>query len=309
MPQPHETVLEAAIRIGGYITTPVVEVLLPELPAPDRRKILSDLCRDGALRPVIARGVHGVLYVTTRGKGNGFNSQLTREQRKRSSEAFMAHLREPRRPIDRIHITPIPGTIHNLIAARVTIGLRPRSWAIANDLQVWKNRSIPDGIAHLPDGSTLWVEVEMMINQSTNRWERGNGLAQKITRACYGAKARERTWVVAVTPRQVGKEGNAEEWLQTYLRDMTAVKDYAPQAVTGWYWLDLDNPDGPLVWHGLSKRGKDLISKRLPPGPAPLDLPGVAAELKKIAQATRGDRIARHKFQPPHAHRKRESRN
>lgn len=242
-----EMLLDIAERSGGFVTTATAAAALSGATAADIRRTLSALCRAGALLPVMAHGIPGVLYLTTRGRGCGTATHLTPAQRREISSRTVAPGRA--RPA-KLRIQPRTTTIHNLVAAHWALRLGETA-TLPGELPAQRGKSVPDAIAHLATGERILIEVERMVNQGVRRWRRRGGLVAKILAPCYGAAPSPKTWLLAVTPQRIGSVPDAEAWLQAELM-ADERRSYHAAPEPGWWWADLDAPSQPPRWHSLA---------------------------------------------------------
>lgn len=245
-----EVILDAAVRIGGYIDMQTVAQLFPVAKMRQRRATLARLIERGALAPVIAAGVSGVVYLTTNGQHSGVGQ-------------IPADCRAPATAGKRPHIQAAPIWKHNLLAATAACHLGTDGYTLPGELQLQKGNVSPDAIAYCEKGKYL-IEVERMIGQGLHRWERRHGLLNKIWLHLYGRQTQDRTWVLAMTPRKVGSCNDAEAWLadsaqkraadaRNRIRFTQGIGDNRKVASKpGFYWLDIETPTAEPVWHPLT---------------------------------------------------------
>jgi len=241
-----EQVLSVADALFGAVTTPVVSALFPAVSPAHLRRLMGDLVDRGALIPAWAGGTGRRVWLTTRnavGRVAGLRKWLA------DSDAIRGALMTKNAGT----VQPPVTFLHAQIAGQIVAGFGVHGREFDSELHVEGGPAIADGIAYPERDWRLVIEVERMVRQGVARWQKADGLVEKISGE-FGQTRADGALVqhLVVAPKcggsEVGERVDFEKELDRLLVEKSVDLVGLPRD-SGWWFLAIEDLTADPVWH------------------------------------------------------------
>lgn len=250
-----DLILRAADYMGGGITMRAVYALCPHTQPDILRRQVSKLVKRGALAWVWAGELGCKIWLTTSGV-DGHESGVRRWLK----SPVMARAALETGYAGRAVKLPVH-FIHDQIAGLVSLGLGAGGVEFERELRRDRTgRNVADGAAWPEPDRRIVIEVERMIGQSTNRWKRKNGIADRVAESLW-TWHRHRDWqeqYLIVAPSSMGKHPDLEQDLAKMIEERAEKHDGSERPI-GWWFLPIEDLEADPRWHRV---GQNSVSPR-----------------------------------------------